>query len=39
MNNYASLAQASKFYEHVRAMDDMNNLGSHELRPLDTMNH
>ena len=25
-------------YEHVRVMDDMNNLGSRELRALDTMN-
>ena len=38
MNDSTSLAQAFKFYEHVRVMDDMNNLGSCELKPLDTMN-
>ena len=37
MNDSTSLAQAFKFYEHVRVMDDMNNYRSLELRPLDAM--
>ena len=39
LKNLGSLAGGFRCYEHVRVMDDMNNLGSHELRPLDTMNH
>ena len=31
-------AQGSRYYEQLRFVDDMNNLGSCELRPLDSMN-
>ena len=46
MNNYRSWAQGFRYYKKLRAMvdlsnivDDMNDLGSCELRPLDTMNN
>ena len=32
------IAQGSRFYELLRVIDDINNSGSHELRPLDAMN-
>ena len=38
MNDYTSLVQSFKCYEHVRVMDDMNNLECCELKSLDTMN-
>ena len=38
LKNLGSLAGGFRCYEHVRVMDDMNKLRSHELKPLDTMN-
>ena len=39
MNDFKSWTQGFKCYEKLRVVDDMNNLGSCELRPLDAMNN
>ena len=39
MNDSKSWAQGFKYYEQLKVMDDMNNSGSCELRPLDAMNN
>ena len=39
MNDFGSWAQGSKCYEKLIVMDDMNNSGSYELRPLDAKNN
>ena len=39
MKDSGSLAQGSRRYEQLRVVNDMNHLGSHELRPIDAMNH
>ena len=31
--------QSSRFYKELKVMDDMNDSGSHELKPLDAMNY
>ena len=38
INNVVLWVQCSKFYEQVKVVDDMNDSGSHALRPLDVMN-
>ena len=38
MRGFESYAQGSKIYEKLKVVDDMNNLGSYELNPLDFMN-
>ena len=38
MSYFGSLAQGFGCYEQLKVVDDMNDLGSHELRPLDAMN-
>ena len=37
MNDSWSCAQGSRFYELLRALDEMNDWVSHELRALDAM--
>ena len=39
LSNYRSWAQSSRCYVQLNIVDDMNDLGSCELRPLDTMNN
>ena len=39
MNDSMLSAQGSRCYEQLRVVDDMNDLESHELRPLDAMNN
>ena len=39
MSYYGLWAQGSKWYEQLKVVDDMNDLGSHELKPLDVINH
>ena len=39
MSNYGSWAQGFGWYEQIKVMDDINVLGSRELKPLDVMNH
>ena len=34
-----SLAQGFRRYEQLRVVDDMNDLRSHELSPVDAINH
>ena len=36
---FKSWNQSSRFYKELKVMDDMNDSGSHELKPLDTMNY
>ena len=38
MNDFGLFGQDSRFYEQLIVVDDMINLGSFELRPLDDMN-
>ena len=38
MNDYRLWAQGSKYYEQLKVMDDMIELGSQKLKPLDAMN-
>ena len=38
MSYFGSLAQGFGCYEQLKVADDMDNLGSHELEPLDGMN-
>ena len=37
MRYFRSLAQGSRCYEQLKVVDDLNDLGSCELRPLDGM--
>ena len=39
MNDSELWAQGSRCYEQLKVMDDMNSLGSYEMRPLDAMNN
>ena len=39
MNDSKSWAEGSRCYEQLKVMDDMNILGSYEMRPLDAMNN
>ena len=39
MDESGSWAQGFRFYEQLRVVDDMNDLGSHELKPLNAMNN
>ena len=39
MSYSGSWAQSSRCYEQLKVVDDMNDLVSHELKPLDVMNH
>ena len=39
VNNSRSWAQGSRCHEQVRVMNDMNDSGSLELRPLDALNY
>ena len=39
MSYYVSWAQGSRCYEQLKVVDDMNDSGSSELKPIDTMNH
>ena len=38
MNDSMWWAQGSRCYEQLKVVNDMNNLGSRELSPLDAMN-
>ena len=38
INGTVLWAQGCRYYEQVKVMDDMNDLGSRDLRPLDAMN-
>ena len=38
LKNPRSSVEGFRCYEHVRVMDDMNNLGSRELKAIDDMN-
>ena len=37
MSYFVSYAQGSRFYDQLRVVDDMNDLRSSDLRPLDAM--
>ena len=39
MNDFGLWAQSSRYYEQLRVVDDMIELGSYELKPLNVMNH
>ena len=39
LNDFGLLAQGFRCYEQLIVMDDMNNSGFYELRPLDAMNN
>ena len=39
MSYYRAWAQGSGWYEQLKVVNDMNDLGSRELKPLDVMNH
>ena len=39
MSYYRSWAQGSGWYEQLKVVNDMNDLGSRELKPLDVMNN
>ena len=39
MSYYGLLAQGSRCYELLKFIDDVNDSGSHELKPLDAMNY
>ena len=39
LNDYGSWSKSSKGYAQLNIVGDMNNLGSHELKHLDTMNN
>ena len=39
MNDFMLSAQGSRCYEQLRVVDDMNDLGSREVRSLDALNN
>ena len=39
MSYFGSLAQGSRSYEQLKVMDDIIDTGSHEKRPVDSINN